>query len=167
MHRLLSLVLATLFAFLLTGLTVFAVSAQEPAPAATNNATVGVAHFAPFATQPISTSVSVLVNGSAVITDFVFAERVEGLSLPAATYTISVVPTGSITPAIVSSATVATGNDVTLAAIGGANGWPLELFPLVNDLTPFTETGKIRIGHLAPFAATSEGTKVDICTDDG
>jgi uncharacterized surface protein with fasciclin (FAS1) repeats len=165
-----------LLAVLMMGLTVLAVSAQGTEPAAPANpaapsaptaATVGVAHFAPFATEAISTSVSVQVNGSNVITDFVFAERVEGLSLPAGTYTISIVPTGVITPALESSATVAEGDDVTLAAIGGANGWPLELFPLVNDRTPFTATGKIRIGHLAPFAATLDGTRVDICTDAG
>jgi uncharacterized surface protein with fasciclin (FAS1) repeats len=70
-----------------------------------------------------------------------------------------------VTPALTITATVEEGKDYTLAAIGGAKGWPLEIYPLVNDSKPFTDSGKIRITHLAPFAATSDGTKVDICTD--
>jgi uncharacterized surface protein with fasciclin (FAS1) repeats len=140
-------------------------------PDAPNVATLNIAHFAPFATEPISTSVSVVVSSdtltpTTVVSDFVFGERVLGAALPPDTYTVEIIPTGSITPALTFTATVEDGVDYTVAAIGGANGWPLEPYVLINDSTPLTETGKVRITHLAPFAATSEGTEVDICTDD-
>jgi hypothetical protein len=57
--------------------------------------------------------------------------------------------------------------DYTLAAIGGANGWPIDLYALENNTAPFTATGKIRITHLSPFSATLNGTGVDICTQTG
>ena len=163
---------AVFFALFLFAATVLAVAAQDrgrqtATPASPAAATVAVAHFAPFASEVISTSVDVLVNGSVVITDFVFAEKVTGLSLAAGTYTISVAPSGSSTPVLTITPTVSDGVDYTLAAIGGANGWPLEIYPIVNDNSPFTATGKIRITHLSPFAATLAGTEVDICTQAG
>ncbi len=163
------LLLASLLAVVASTLLFSAVGAQsEPAaPAAPNNATLTVAHFAPFTDTVPSTSVSVQVNGSDVITDFVFGEKEAGIPLPAGTYTISIVPTGEVTPALVTTATVESGVDYTLAAIGGANNWPLELYALVNDSTPLTDTGKVRITHLAPFASELDDTEVDICTDAG
>lgn len=141
-------------------------------PAAPDAATLTIAHFAPFATEPVSTSVSIVVSSdtltrTTVVTDFQFGERVVGAALPAGTYTVEVIPTGTITPAATFTATVEEGVDYTVAAIGGANGWPVEPYLLVNDSTPFTTTGKVRISHLAPFAASLDGTRVDICTDDG
>ncbi len=165
----LMLLLASLVAVATSTLILASAYAQEPpvAPEASGDATVTVAHFAPFASTVPSTSVTVLVNGSPAITNFVFGEREMGIPLPAGTYTIAIAPTGVITPALQTTATVAGGTDYTLAAIGGANGWPLELYALVNDSTPFTSTGKVRITHLAPFAPTLDGTKVDICTQTG
>ena len=166
------LFLATLIAIVTSGALYATVGAQSApdapvAPVAPNAATLTVAHFAPFAATVPGTSVSVQVNSSDVITSFTFGEREKGIPLPAGTYTISIVPTGAMAPALETLATVEDGVDYTLAAIGGANGWPLELYALVNDSTPFTTTGKLRITHLAPFAATANGTKVDICTQAG
>ena len=164
----------TLFMLMLASLcavvastAIYAAARAQSEPAAPADATLTVAHFAPFSGDVAATSVSVQVNSSDVITEFVFGEREKSIPLPAGTYTISIVPTGVVTPALVTTATVTTGVDYTLAAIGGANGWPLELYALVNDSTPLTSTGKVRITHLAPFAPTSDGTKVDICTQAG
>ncbi len=136
-----------------------ATSASENA-----DATIVVAHYAPFAGSVMDTSVAVRVNGTTVITGLVFGQRVAGIPLPAGLYTVELVPTGTITPALTVTATVANDQEYTLAAIGGANGWPLDLSVLENDRTPLTQTGKIRITHLAPFAPTAAATAIDICT---
>ena len=44
---------------------------------------------------------------------------------------------------------------------------PLELNAAVNETEGFTDTGKIRITHFAPFASPLAATEVDICTDAG
>jgi hypothetical protein len=129
-------------------------------------ATVNVAHFAPFASDLNGTSVSVLVNSGEVISDFVFGETETGIPLPAGTYTVEIVPTGTITPAISGTFELQDGVDYTLAAIGG-NGYPLKLDAKVNQTEGFTDTGKIRITHFAPFATPVSATAVDICTEDG
>ncbi len=135
--------------------------------AVNEDANVSVAHYAPFAADLSGTSVSVLVNGAEAITDFEFGDRVEDIPLASGTYTIEIVPTGSVTPALTSVVTVTAGQDYTLAAIGDGSGWPLELWATA-DSPPVTMTkGIVRITHLAPFANTLDGTKVDICTDDG
>jgi hypothetical protein len=92
------------------GAVSFSARAASPddVPAA-ENARITVAHFAPFASTVVSTSVTVRVNGADVITDFVFAETVSGISLPAGIYTIELVPTGGITPALTITAPVSEG----------------------------------------------------------
>lgn len=130
------------------------------------DATVNVAHFAPFAADLNGTSVSVLVNGNPAITDFVFGETETAIPLPAGSYTIEIVPTGTSTVAISGTFDLMDGVDYTLAAIGG-NGYPLELNAAVNETEGFTDTGKIRITHFAPFASPLSATEVDICTDAG
>lgn len=151
----------------LVGMVAITASTQaaEAEPAQADSATIAVAHFAPFATSIPSTSVTIKVNGSDAITDLVFAEVVPGVVLPAGNYTVEVLPTGSVTPALTFPAALADGQDLLVAAIGGPNGWPLEPFVLVNDRTPYTDGAKVRITHLSPFAATDTGTSVDICTE--
>lgn len=139
----------------------------EATATAPTNATVVVAHYAPFAGSVVDTSVAVRVNGTTVITDLVFGERIAGIALPAGLYTIDLVPTGTITPALTVTATVADDQEYTLAAIGGANGWPLDLLVLENDWTPLPTAGKIRLTHLAPFAPTAAATAIDVCTGAG
>ncbi len=131
------------------------------------NATVNVAHFAPFANTPVGTSVTVRVDGVDALTDFQFSEIVAGISLPEGEHLIEIIPTGAVDPAIAGTVTLQPGMQYTLAAIGGANSWPLELFPLVDDITPDPLKAKVRIAHLAPFAADLDDTMVDVCTDAG
>ncbi len=131
------------------------------------NATVNVAHFAPFANTPIGTSVTVRVDGADALTDFQFSDIAAGVSLPEGEHLIEIIPTGAMDPAITGTVTLEPGMQYTLAAIGGANSWGLELFPLVDDITPDPLNAKVRIVHLAPFASALDDTKVDVCTDDG
>ena len=165
------LVAVPLVLFLLGGLLALTFSSAVQADAgeqpAEAMATVSIAHFAPFASEVVSTSVTVRVAGTEVVTDFVFGNRINGVMLPPGTYPVEVLPTGSITPALATTVTLAVDDNVLLAAIGGPNGWPLEIYQLPIDPTPFTATGKLRITHLSPFSTTLAGTAVDICTQDG
>ncbi len=131
------------------------------------DATVNVAHFAPFAADLNGTSVSVFVNGDEAISDFVFGDTRTAISLAPGTYTIEIVPTGTSTVAISDTFDLMDGVDYTVAAIGGANGYPLDLKASVNETEGFTDSGKIRITHFAPFASPLSATEVDICTDEG
>lgn len=128
-------------------------------------ARVTLAHYAPFAVDPPGTSVTVHVQGGPVFTDVVFADKVTGLSLPAGTYTVEIIPTGELAPALTASVALSDDVDYTLAVIGGANGWPLELLVLPVDAPPLPGMAQVRLNHLSPSATTPSATAVDICTD--
>ncbi|NUM44159.1 MAG: DUF4397 domain-containing protein [Anaerolineales bacterium] len=131
-------------------------------------ARVHVAHFAPFASELDDTSVTVRVNGADALTDFVFGETTGYLDFAEGEYLIEILPTGTNTVAISGTVTLVADTDYTLAAIGNGSLQPLELFALVDDnAAPTAGSAKIRIAHLAPFAADLSATQVDICTDDG
>lgn len=143
-----------------------AMIAQIDAAAPNADAMVTVAHFAPFfATDVASTAVTITVNGGVVLTNTTFGAIAPALPLPAGMYTVAIFPGSSITPAITATVTVTDDTKYTLAAIGDGSNQPLELLALVDDTTPLTESAKLRIGHLAPFAANLAETAVDICTD--
>ena len=101
--------------------------AVEPAaPAA--NPVINVAHFAPFGTDVLSTSVTVRVNGGDVFTDFVYGEVQTGINiLPAGQYTIEIVPTGASAAAISGVVTLTEDTQYTLVAIGDGSNQPLAL----------------------------------------
>lgn len=133
------------------------------------DARVQLIHVAPFSSTISGTSVSVLVNGSDVITDFVFGETSSGyLTLTAGVpLTVEIVPTGSTTPAITASLTLSAGVDYTVAAIGDGAKQPLELLTLVDDNAVLTDSAKLRVVHVAPLSNTITGTLVDVRTEAG
>jgi hypothetical protein len=143
--------------------------AQESAPNKTDaGATVTVAHFAPFASETISTSVTIRIDGTDTITNVVYGDIARNVPLPAGTYLIEIVPTGTNTVAISDTVTLEDDMDYTVSAIGDGVNQPLELFVQVDDNTPpAAGNAKLRITHLAPFADTLAGTQVDICTEAG
>lgn len=157
----------SLFAALSLSIGVMAETELPDAPDLPDMSHIFVAHYAPFASEIVSTSVTVRVNGTDAITDLVFGEKAGPIVFPAGAYTVEIVPTGAVTPALTFTATVENGKDYTLAAIGGANGWPLERAVSIDNASPSTTTALLRISHLAPFSTTLNGTKVDICTDAG
>ena len=131
-------------------------------------ATVTVGHFAPFASQAISTSVTVRIDGSDAITGFVYPNVIQNVEIPAGTRLIEILPTGSDTVAISATVTLSPSVDYTVSAIGDVTNQPLELFVQVDDNSaPAAGNAKLRITHLAPFANTIDGTRVDICTETG
>ncbi len=139
-------------------------AAEEAATEATT-ARVLVAHLAPFSDG--DTSVTVELNGSSVLTGFSYSETTGYLELPAGSYQVDIIPTGSVTPAISSMVTLTAGIDYTAAAIGDGANQPLELFALVDDNEAIAGKAKVRVVHAAPFAADLGDTEVDIRTNDG
>jgi len=136
------------------------------APAA--NPIINVAHFSPFAATANDTSVTVRVNGSDVITEFVYSEIVTGISLPAGAYTVEILPTASATVVLSGVFALEADKNYSLLAIGdGSSEEPLALAAIIDDgAAPAAGKAKILIGHYAPFAPIVANTKVDICNDD-
>ncbi len=129
------------------------------------NARVAVAHLAPFAMDP-GTAVTITLNGTPALTDFAFADSTAYIDLFPGEYLVEVWPMGAPEPAITATLDLVGGTDYSVVAIGDGVNQPLELMALVDDNTP-PAAGKfhLRLGHLAPFAAT--GTEADICLQDG
>jgi hypothetical protein len=132
------------------------------------DARVRVAHLAPFADTIEGTSVTVAVNGDAILQDFTYGEFTGYLDLAPGTYQITVTPTGAGAPAITGSATLADNVDYTLAAVGNGSLQDLGLLALVDDnAAPAAGNLKLRVVHAAPFADTLEATEVSIRSDGG
>ena len=143
-------------------------SAELTTTALAAPAYLAVAHLAPFATDP-GTAVTVTVDGDSVLTGFEFAESTGYLALSAGvTHTIEIFATGVPTPAISSEVNLMGGMYYSGIAIGGANGWPLDLLALVDDdSAPAPGKFHLSLGHLAPFDDTISGTLADIRLQDG
>ena len=129
-------------------------------------ATVNIAHYAPFGTSQDGTSVSIFVDGDEALTDVKFGDVQTGVPLAAGDHLIEIKPTATGTTAISGTITLAAGGSYTAMAIGDGDNQPLGL-KLLDDSTaaPAAGNGKLRVGHLAPFAADLDDTKVDICID--
>ena len=123
-----------------------------------------VGHLAPFAATAAETSVSIRLNGTTVLEDVRFGEFSNYLRIAApGDYTVDVVPTGSDSPAITATLSLAAATDYSVLAIGDGGNQPLELFPLMDDnSSPAAGNVRVRIGHLAPFAADLNATRVSI-----
>jgi hypothetical protein len=135
---------------------------------AATTADVWVAHFAPFASDVVSTAVTVRVNGQNALTDFEYGDNSNGyIPLPALPTLVEIVLPGG-TVAMSETFTLTAGVDYTVSAIGDNEDQPLELFAQVDDNSaPPSGQGKVRITHLAPFTDTLAATEVDIRTDAG
>jgi hypothetical protein len=124
---------------------------------------VQIAHLAPFAEDA---SVTVAVDGNPILTDFVYGDSTAYLPLAAGEYTVTVIPTGTMTPAITAMVEIMEDTYYTVIARGDGVNQNLELMLLVDDLTtPDPGELRIRLGHLAPF--TSGPATVDVRLVDG
>jgi hypothetical protein len=141
-----------------------------------------VVHAAPFA--PGSAAVDVVVPGSLPLTlleGFSFGQTSQDytppapivsrpggfIELPANTYPIDVRLTGTETVAISGTFTLEAGSRYTALALGGANGYPLELVAIEEPAGPPAEgKARIRVYHAAPFAEELADTAVSIRTQD-
>lgn len=151
-------------AALVLALTTLFAAGAKPAVAG-GEAQLRVAHLAPFAMDP-GTAVTVTLDGTPVLTNFEFAESTAYLTVPAGEHLVEVWAGGAV--AISATVDLMDGMDYSAIAAGGANGHPLQLLAVVNDNTaPAAGHGKVRFGHLAPFAAVLTDTLADIRTDSG
>ncbi len=109
MHRTSPILIALALALIL--LAAFGMQAQAqdgsstpgtvpPGTIPPGKALVNVAHFAPFAADPISTSVTVTINGLDALTEVVYSDIARGLLLDTGTYTVEIKPTGSMSVAM-------------------------------------------------------------------
>ncbi len=133
-------------------------------------ALINIAHFAPFADAVENTAVTVRVDGNDLATGVAYGGVVNGLTLPSGEHLVEIVVPGADgddTVAISGTVTLANATAYTLIAIGDGDNQPLELLALVDDTTPDPSMAKLRVGHLAPFAADVAGTAIDICLDNG
>lgn len=145
-----------------------ALAQSDAAPAGpAANPVVNVAHFAPFGTNVLSTTVGIRVNGMPLPGTLSYGDILRGITqLPPGTFNIEIVPVGSSSPIITGTVTLAADKQYTLAAIGDGSSQPARLEALEDDLSaPPPGMAKVRIAHFAPFASTLDGTKVDICND--
>ena len=98
------------------------------------NATVNIAHYAPFGDSQDGTSVSIFVDGSEAITDVKFSDVKTGVMLPAGDHLIEIKPTGTDSVAISGTVTLAAGGSYTVMAIGDVANQPLGLKVLDNSV---------------------------------
>jgi hypothetical protein len=131
-------------------------------------ASLQIAHLAPFAMDP-NTAVTIELDGTEVLNDFEFAESTAYLPVEAGVdHLVEIFPAGSSTAAISATINLDQAMDYAALAIGGANGWDLAVELLEDDNTPpAAGQGKVRIGHLAPFAADAADTLADVRLQDG
>ncbi len=140
---------------------------SEPMAPTLNGAQLQLAHLAPFAMDP-GTAVTITVNGFDVLTDVEFGDSTGYLPVPSGSAQVQIFVGASTTPAISTTVVLTTATKYTAIAVGGANGWPLDLKLLTDDDTPPpTGYAKVRVGQLAPFAAGLLDTFVDVRLQDG
>jgi minor extracellular serine protease Vpr len=126
---------------------------------------VQMAHLAPFAVDA-GTAVTITLNGTPALTDFVYGDSTEYLVLEQGTYLVEVFPGSSITAAISATLDLEQAAYYTAIATGDGVNQDLELVALEDDLTaPAAGTFHLRLGHLAPFAAGT--ATADIRLQDG
>jgi hypothetical protein len=88
---------------------------------------------------------------------------------PPGTTQFTMTPADLLVPPLVQSEVLSANTDYTVVAIGGTNGWPLELLRLI-DTTPAPPPlyGKIRVVHVAPFATPpASTTQVNVVEQTG
>ncbi len=136
----------------------------EPEP---ETARLYVAHLAPFAAED-GTSVTVRLNGTDTLMETLYGDSTGYLNVPAGEYLVEVLPTGTETVAISATVNLTNGVDYTAIAVGDGANQGLAIQALVdNNSAPADGNFALRLGHLAPFADTTEATLADVRLQDG
>ena len=122
---------------------------------------VQVVHLAPFAAGGPATAVDVVINGDVALPGVEYGDSTAYLTLPAGNVDIDIVPDGATEPAISASAFLQPGFNYTVIANGDGVNQALGLALLEDDISaPASGNFKLRLGHLAPFAAGSASAEV-------
>jgi hypothetical protein len=138
---------------------------DNPAAPAPGTARVRIAHYAPFANTLAATRVDICLDATDTavpgLTNVEFGQESGWLPLPAGIYDLFIAPAGTncSTPALdLPALAILAGKTYDVYAVGGANGWPLE----VKSITGLDFPAHVTVGHFAPFSTTVPGTAVDI-----
>jgi 2',3'-cyclic-nucleotide 2'-phosphodiesterase (5'-nucleotidase family) len=143
----------------------FAWTSTQPGSFLPLGAQLAVAHLAPFANTLAGTSVTVTLNATPVLTDFIYGESTGYLPVPEGANLVEIFPAGSASPAITASVNLTQALSYSAIAIGDGANQPLSLLALLDDTMPISGSARVRIGHLAPFAAGS--ATADVRLQDG
>jgi uncharacterized repeat protein (TIGR01451 family) len=129
------------------------------------NPRLRLAHLAPFGDPG---TVRVDIDGATAIPAFDYGGSTGYLEFTPGSHLIEVFPGGGSTAAITSTVNLAPGMDYTAVAVGDGVNRSLGLLLLADDNTPpAAGKFKLRLGHLAPFAASLAATTADVRTDGG
>lgn len=127
-----------------------------------------LAHLAPFAAEVGETSVSVFLEDTEVASAVTYGATTDYFELPPAMYTVSIVPTGEMTPAITGTVTLMSGVDYTAIAIGDGTLQPLDLLATMDNIEmPTPRMSRLRVVHVAPFSDDPALTAVDVRDAEG
>ncbi len=131
-------------------------------------ASLQVAHLAPFAPGS-GTAVTVTLESTPVLTDFVFAESTGYLPIMAGVdQELGIIPAGAMDPVLTATVNLTQAMDFTALAAGDNANQPLELLLLADDNSPpVSGFAKVRVGHLAPFGDTYTNTLADVRAQNG
>ena len=129
---------------------------------------VRFAHFAPFADQLADTAVDVTVNGMPVLEGVQFGDFSDYVNAGAAgVFEVAVAPVEDQALAFTASFDLTDG-DYLAIAVGNGSDQPLELLAIGEDnSTPAQGNIKYRVIHVAPYAAETADTRVDVRTAGG
>jgi hypothetical protein len=142
-----------------------------PPPGATipaTSANLNFVHLAPFGPD---TTVSLTISSTNSLLQYEGLEIGDSIggyiSRPPGTTQFSLTLPGDTVPVLTADEQLNANVSYTEVAIGGANGWPLELLQLVDTTSaPPPLHGKVRVVHVAPFAPPpASNTEVDIVTE--
>ena len=129
-------------------------------------ASLQLAHLAPF---PMSATagVTVTLDATPILTDFVFADSTEYLPVVAGVdHDVKVYAPGFSGPVMTATVNLNQAQGYAAVATGNLSKQPLELILLENEAA-MAGTAKVRIGHLAPFDSVLSNTKADVRLQDG
>jgi predicted extracellular nuclease len=129
-------------------------------------ARVQIAHLAPFA-DAAGSLVDIAVDGEVVLTEVAYGDSTPYLPLGPGLVDIDITPAGAMAPAISVSVELESALYYTAIASGDGVNQPLALIALADDLSePAAGQFKLRLGHLAPFAAGSATAEVRTSAGD-
>jgi uncharacterized surface protein with fasciclin (FAS1) repeats len=130
------------------------------------SARVNFAHFAPFAADLYSTTITVRVGVTDIVTDLVFGELTGYLDwpYPLGPTTFELAPTGTVASVLTRTINISGYVDFTTAAIGNG-AQPLDFVRLLDDNVSSAPSGKssIRFTHFAPVDTEVANTKFVVC----
>ncbi|MEM7798942.1 MAG: DUF4397 domain-containing protein [Chloroflexota bacterium] len=127
-----------------------------------------VAHLAPFNADVQATAVSIRLDGNEIAADVVYGDSLTVPGLTAGSHTLEIIPAGSTEVLLSETFNVEPMGEYSIFVSGDGENQSLEIYSLTDDnSSPTANTGKIRFGNLAPFAAGRLTTLVDVRFQDG